>query len=68
MSDSETRGWRNGGRACDYMKDINSQRYEIHRGRDGDWWVWVYNRNVGSHRLLADAKRAAHAHARSKHE
>ena len=66
MTDSDTCGWRNGGRACDYMKDIGVNQYEIHRGRDGQWWTWVYNRNLGAFGLLSDAKRAAHAHAREK--
>ncbi len=61
---SDTTGWRGGGRACNYMKDINGRRYEIHRGRDGNWWIWTYNTNLGTHEYLADAQVAAHEHAR----
>lgn len=64
MSD-ETEGWTRGD-YCDYWKIIEGERYEIHRGRNGLWWVWNYSRSITGQLTLVDAKFAAHDHARAR--
>ena len=67
---SDTTGWRNGGRACDYTKNINGKQYEIHRGPDKQWYLWRYNTNLGIYTYLAyrptlrECQQLAHATAR----
>lgn len=70
MSD-ELKGWKSGGRACGCWKKIRGVRYEISEGID-EFALWHiphgYTILISSYATLADAKRAAHAHARSIHE
>ena len=65
---NDTTGWRSGGRACGCWKSIRGVRYEI-SGRF-DFALWhtphSYTILIGSYPTLADAKRAAHEHSRSK--
>lgn len=67
MNDSETRGWKSGGRACGCWKKIRGVRYEIAEGVDS-FTMWCtknsYSTLISSYPTLPDAKRAAHAHAR----
>jgi hypothetical protein len=68
---SDTTGWSKDSYECDYYKRIGDSTYMIYFC--GTYWAlresvpgWSFYR--GEHRLLADAKRAAHDHARNKHE
>jgi len=65
---NDTTGWKSGGRACGSMKDIDGVRYEITRGADWQWHLYLGGYCIRVTPTLADAKRAAHDHARSKHE
>ena len=60
---NDTTGWKT-GEHCDYWKVIDGTRYEINKGRDGQWWVWIYNRNITRQLRLIDAQIEAHKHAR----
>ena len=70
MSD-ELKGWKSGGRACGCWKMIRGVRYEISEVID-EFALWYiphgYTLLLGTYPTLSNAKRAAHAHARSKHE
>lgn len=68
MTDIETRGWRGDDMFCDYAKCIDGARYEIVRfgPMSRQWWVYVGDKTLGIITGLADAKRAAHAHARER--
>jgi len=65
----DTTGWKSGGRACGCWKSICGVRYEISGGNDG-FALWHtphgYTILISTYQTLADAKRAAHDHARSK--
>lgn len=63
---SETTGWRKDSNECDYYKKIGKSVYAIYFC--GTYWavregVAGWSLYLGEHRLLADAKRAAHKHA-----
>ena len=60
---SDTTGWHYDTR-CDYYKVIDGDRYEIHKGRDGLWWVWLRGRVITRKLTIAEAQWAAHDHAR----
>ena len=68
-NDSETRGWKHGREFSDYEKQIGEDLYEIVRfgPMSRQWWVYVGDKTLGIITGLADAKRAAHAHAREKY-
>lgn len=64
---NETYGWKSGGRDCGCWKYIRGVRYEISECVDG-FALWHtphgYTVLIGTYPTLADAKRAAHQHAR----
>ncbi len=66
---SDTTGWKRDSHECDYYKQIDKSVYMIYFC--GTYWslrqsVTGWSFYLGEHKLLADAKRAAHAHAKGK--
>lgn len=66
---SDTTGWKRDSYECDYRKRIGNSVYMIYFC--GTYWAlrellpcWSFYR--GEYKLLADAKRAAHHHARAR--
>ena len=65
MTDSETRGWKNSKRKSMY-KEIDGQHYELREVEPGGlWYVMRIPKEIPAY-TLADAKRAAHNHARKR--